>query len=69
MNLKSVRKHRQNTVEEEHGILIYNELMFSLPHFHVHLKSVNICTILTSEVKTCVGVLAITWKIYFLHGI
>ena len=45
-----------NTVEEEHGILIYNGQMFSLPHFDFQFKSVSISTILTSKLKTCVYV-------------
>ena len=42
------------TVEEEHGILTENGRMFSLPHFHFQFKSVNIPSILTSKLKTCV---------------
>ena len=38
-------------MEKEQGILTYNGLMFSLPHFHFHFKSVNISTILTCKLK------------------
>ena len=41
---------------EQHGILTKNGQMFSLPHFHVQFKSVNISTILTSKLKMCVYV-------------
>ena len=57
---------REYMVEEEHGILTYNEWMFSLPPYHFQFKSVNISTILTSELKdVCMCghlFLAITWN-------
>ena len=43
----------RNTMGEKHGILNYNS-MFSLPHFHFQMKSVNISIILTSKLKMCV---------------
>ena len=42
---KWLRRHAGwGTAKEEHGILTYNGRMFSLPHFHFQLKSVNIYT-------------------------
>ena len=56
--MKNLYRHMalKTSVEEEHGILIYNGLMFSLPHFHFQLKSFNISAILTSTLKMCVYV-------------
>ena len=45
-----------NTVEEEHGILVKNGQIFSVPHFHFKFKSANISTILISKLKMCVCV-------------
>ena len=43
-------------MEEEHGILTYNDWVFSGPNFLFQFKSVNIATILTSILKMCVHV-------------
>ena len=62
-----------NTVETEHGKIENNGQMFPLPHFQ--LKSVNICTSLTSKLKTYMETCFLVFtagkrscgKVMFLH--
>ena len=62
-----------NTVETEHGKIENNSQMFPLPHFQ--LKSVNICTSLTSKLKTYMETCFLVFtagkrscgKVMFLH--
>ena len=52
-------------VEEEHGILTYNDQMFSVPHFDFQLKSFNISTILALWRLDY----WLSLEVYFLNGI